>query len=460
MQNIAFSLLLLVGVHSGTICIISSEMHFGWTSPSLPALTDGSYKFRITNSEASWLAVILLAGTVLGAVIAGRLTDILGRKKIILITSVPLWIGWITIGLAKSSTALFVARFVAGISSGLSFSTVPMYLAEIAEPKIRGLVTSLCPVCVVLGVLSINVIGSIFTIDTTAYLASSLPLILFITFIWMPESPSYLLQKSKREKAIKVLNLLREKNEAVEELDRITKSLAESTEEGRLVDLFMDKTNRKAVLIAYGLRTIQQCCGATALTFYCKTIFQESESILSSNVSTIIYFSLQLLVSILAIFLVDIYGRKPLLLVSTIGTTLTLFSMSFYLFMKDHTGIMVSHLKYLPLIALFLNIIFFSVGVRIVPLLMMGEVFSRKIKGKALCVGTIYYSILAMIFAKVFYDTKEAYGLFVPFFGFSVLSFCSIFFVTFLVPETKGLNLEEIQEILKGNVIERTDSKL
>lgn len=113
-------------------------MHFGWTSPSLPHLIGGTYKFQITNDEASWIAVILLAGTVLGALIAGKLTDILGRKKVILMTTVPLLVGWLMIGSAESATSLYVARFISGMSSGLSFSTVPMYLGEIAEPKIRG----------------------------------------------------------------------------------------------------------------------------------------------------------------------------------------------------------------------------------------------------------------------------------------------------------------------------------
>lgn len=122
----------------GTLCILSSEMHFGWTSPSLPHLTGGTYKFRITDDEASWIAVMLLAGTVAGALIAGKLTDVLGRKKVILMTAIPLFIGWIMIGLAESPVMLYVARFISGVSSGLSFSTIPMYLGEIAEPRIRG----------------------------------------------------------------------------------------------------------------------------------------------------------------------------------------------------------------------------------------------------------------------------------------------------------------------------------
>lgn len=81
---------------------------------------------------------MILVGTVVGALIAGKLTDIIGRKKVILMTSLPLFFGWLMIGFAENAAMIYVARFVSGLSSGLSFSTVPMYLGEIADPGIRG----------------------------------------------------------------------------------------------------------------------------------------------------------------------------------------------------------------------------------------------------------------------------------------------------------------------------------
>lgn len=122
----------------GTLCILSSEMHFGWTSPSLPLLIGGDYRIQITKEEASWLAVILLAGTVFGAIFTGCLADILGRKMTILFTALPLFISWMLIAMANYVTELYIARFIAGLASGMSISTVPMYLGEIAEPEVRG----------------------------------------------------------------------------------------------------------------------------------------------------------------------------------------------------------------------------------------------------------------------------------------------------------------------------------
>nr|QKV49891.1 trehalose transporter 1b [Colaphellus bowringi] len=432
---------------TATLCILSSEMHFGWSSPSLPALTKGTYRFQITGHEASWLAVALLPGTILGAVLAGKLTGILGRRKVILLTSIPLLAGWIMIGLANNVTVLYVARFVAGISSGLSFSTVPMYLGEIAEPQIRGMLASLCPVFVVFGILLINILGNYLPIDTTAFVSCIFPVILFLTFIWMPESPSFLLQRNRTEEAKATLVTLRGEEAAKIELEILTQNLVQQTEDNKSImwSLFLDKVNRRAATIGYGLRTIQQFCGATAITFYCKTIFEEEEDFFSANLSTILYFSLQLVIAFIAIFVVDIFGRKPLLLVSSSGCCLTLLVMSAYLYVKESTSIDTSHLSFVPLLVLFLNVGFFSIGVRNIPLLMMGEVFSPRVKPIALCFGTIYYSIMAIVSAKIFYLTKDAFGMYVPFLIFGFLTFLSIFFVVFVVPETKGLRLEDIQ---------------
>nr|CAI5861578.1 unnamed protein product [Callosobruchus analis] len=390
-----------------TLCVLSSEMHFGWTSPSLPLLISGQYFFTISQDEASWLAVILLAGTV----------------KMVLLTAVPLLIAWLMIALATNVKVLFAARFIAGMSSGLCFSTVPMYLGEVSEPDIRG------PVCVVLGVLLINIIGNYLPIDTAAYVSSAFPVVLFLTFVWMPESPSYLLQQNQTEAAKKALVLLRGPTEGEKELNR-------------------DKVNRRAAIVAYGLRTIQQLCGITVITFYCKTIFEDSKEVLSPNISSIIYFLLQLICSFASTFVVDKLGRKLLLIISLVGASTALLVLTIFMYTEDHCQVDVSSMKYIPFACLMINVAFISVGVRVVPLLMMGEMFSARIKPLAVCVGAIYYSIVAMLVAKLYHVINEQYGSYLPFLIFTLLGYLSILFVVYIVPETKGKNLEDIQREL------------
>lgn len=321
------------------------------------------------------------------------------------------------------------------------------------------MLASFCPVCVVFGILLINILGNYLDIDQTAFIASAFPIILFCTFIWMPESPSFLLLKQRRDEAQETLETLRGKENGDVELKRLTEAFNKRQGKVTVFDLFLNSINRKAAIVAFGLRTVQQFCGTTALTFYCKTIFEQADDIISPNVGTIIYFCLQLSVAFFASFIVDIYGRRPLLVVSLLGSSTTLYLLSSYIYIKDKTDLFVDSYSIVPVLALLFNVVFISIGIRNIPLLMMGEMFSTNIKPIALCVGTIFYSITATLSAKVFYLTNEWFGMYMPFSIYGTLSLLSVIFVVFYVPETKGKTLEDIQRELQGYQTEQCNER-
>lgn len=315
------------------------------------------------------------------------------------------------------------------------------------------MLASLCPVCIVFGILLINILGNYLLIDQAAFAASLFPVILFCTFIWMPESPSFLLLKQRVDDARRTLETLRGKEKGEMELNRLTRAFSQKQEKASVFDLFFNRTNRKAAIVAFGLRTVQQFCGTTVLTFYCKTIFEQTDNVVSSDVGTIIYFCLQLSVAFFSSLIVDIFGRRPLLVISLLGSSMTLYLLSSYIYIKDNTGLFVEDYSFVPMVALLLNVVFMSIGVRNIPLLMMGEMFATDIKPTALCVGTIFYSITATLSAKLFYLTNKWFGMYVPFSIYGTLSLLSVAFVMFYVPETKGKTLEDIQRKLQGSKV-------
>ncbi|XP_050294867.1 facilitated trehalose transporter Tret1-like [Anthonomus grandis grandis] len=438
----------------GSLSILSSEMHFGWPSSSLPQLTNnGTYFIQVTKEESSWLAVGIFPGIVFGAILSNFLADKLGRKKIILLCALPLFISWATLAMANCFYVMFLARFLGGMGGGLSFSTVPMYLGEISEPQIRGFLSSLCPIFVVTGILLINLFGIYLPINECALWASSIPLLMFCTFFWMPESPVFLMTCGKYEQAVSNLKMLRGKEEGEKEYVRLTKDLTETMQEQKkgpstFLDLFRVPVNRRALIIALGLRSVQQFCGSTAITFYCKSIFEEFGGIISGNSGTIIYFSLQMVLTIATSLVVDKFGRRPIFIVSLLGTTITLFMISIYLVIKEHTDWDLTSASSVPILGLLLNIVFFSIGVRNVPLLVMSEIFHPKIKPLALCFGTIYYGILAIVVTKFYNLTNELVEMACPMFVFAFLCLICLVVYYFFVPETKGKTLEDIQRML------------
>lgn len=141
------------------------------------------------------------------------------------------------------------------MADGVAFTVVPMYLGEIADAKVRGLLGSSCSVMWIIGFLTINIIGSYLSITMTAIVSSLLPVIAFFTFMWMPESPYYLLMTDKEEEAKKSLRKFRNTENVDDEIERMKSNMQSKTKStGRFLDLFTVKSNRKAVFIVAGLR--------------------------------------------------------------------------------------------------------------------------------------------------------------------------------------------------------------
>lgn len=427
-------------------------MHYGWPSPTLRILYKGTDKLKIDPTEGSWLAIMPLVGAILGALITGLVIDRLGRKRLILFSSLPFFISWITIGLAETSVLLHVARFLAGLTDGLSFTAVPMFLGEIAEPAIRGLLSSMCPVSIVIGLLLINILGSYLSISTAAFVSSVIPVILLVTFVWIPESPYFLLMRGRYEEARKSLQVFRGTTDVEAELERIAAAVKEQNEAtGKISDLFTCASNRKAVFIALGLRSVQQLTGITAVTFYCQTVFDKSNFI-APEIATIIYFTVQLVFSAISCLMVDISGRRPLLIISLSGTAVTLLINGTYLYIKNCTEIDTSDFEFVLLVTLLCFVVIFSLGLQTIPLLIMSEMFPTNVKAFALCLADVYFSIIASVISKFFDGTSSAFGMHVPFYTFTVCCVFGLIFIIFCVPETKGRTLEDIQRFLKGEI--------
>ncbi|XP_063914995.1 facilitated trehalose transporter Tret1-like isoform X2 [Zophobas morio] len=442
------------GAIAGTLTIITSGMHYGWPSPSLPILERlENSTFSISPDEGSWIAVMPLIVALIGALLAASIVDILGRKRTIIATCLPFFAAWIMIAFSHSLPVLYVARFIAGVADGLAFTVVPMYIGEIADPKIRGLLGSGVSTSWIFGILLINVVGSYLSITTTALVSSVVPILALLTFIWMPESPYHHVMKGEFEEAKKSLQVLRGRDDVDNELSRVSKAvIAQTQNTGKFLDLFTTKSNRKAVYIIMVLRGAQQFSGATAITFYTQSIFKEAGEDISSELATIIYYTVQFLLNILCNSIVDKAGRRPLLILSLLGSALALFVEGTYFFIKTQTTIDVAPFSFLSVISLIGFVVFFSSGMQSIPILMLGELFPANVKAFALCLADIYFCVIATVVSKFFQIVKDSFGIYVPFYAFTGSCLLGLVFIVLFVPETKGKSLEEIQVFLGGKV--------
>lgn len=430
-------------------------MHYAWPTPSLPKLLGNTSHIPVTDSEGSWIAILMLLGCPVGSIVTFFIVDLLGRKKMLLLTAFPLITSWILIAYATAVNVIYVARFIAGIADGIIYTVIPIYLCEIADPKIRGLLGSSSSITNMMGILTVNILGIFFNIKTSALISLAPPIIFLLTFIWMPESPYFLMMINQQEKAKDTLKMLSGKFDVNADIERLSKSV-QCAEKKNILTLFKVKSNRKPLLIVIGLRTFQQLSGYTAITFYVQIIFESISSIsLPANIVTLIYFLIQCIVTITSSILLDRTGRKPLLIISAIGCAVSLILQAIFYHLGEKNDL--SHLNVIPLFCLILFIVSYCLGMGTIPTLMLGELFNTDIKAFALCLTEIYYGIIASATSKFFQIVKDEFGMFIPFYAFAGCCLVSLIFIIRYVPETKGKSLEEIQEYLRS---EKSEQKI
>ncbi|XP_063926781.1 facilitated trehalose transporter Tret1-2 homolog [Zophobas morio] len=435
-----------------SLAVFTTGLHTGWPAPSLPKLLSDEYPYDISNDEASYVTIIGHLGNLCGGLLGTTLLDKIGRKKTILAIAVPQLVSFLLIILSyQLMELLYIARFVGGVAEGMTFTIIPIYIAEIAEPSIRGTLGTLISVTCMFGIVYANVVGSYLSIKITATTFLVFPALFILLFWKMPESPYYLLMMNKQDEAEAALKFLRRKASVGQELTLLIKDVnRQMSESGTFKDIFTIDSNRKAFLLMIGTRVVQQWTGVSAFGLYIQLLLGEATDALSPQIGSTILLFIQLIMAVLSTFFVDKSGRKPLLLFSTGGCCLNLLIQAVYFGLKEHTTVDVSVLNWFPLVMMILFVVLFSTGLGVVVNILNSEIFSASIKAKCVCLVNIIFALGMMSTTKFYQATADAFGLTVPYASFGLISLGGCVFLYLFIPETKGKSLEEIQQQLKG----------
>lgn len=424
--------------------MVSEASAYGWTSPTLPKLLSEDSAFRITPDESSWIVSLMVLGQIFGPIPSSLLVDRVGRKMTLIITSIPLIIGWILIVVANSASTLFVSRFLSGISYGMAYATMPMYLGEISSDDVRGSIGTLLTVMAKLGILIAYAIGPYVSFNAFALILLVIPIIFISIFVWLPESPYYLVSTNKVPEAVKSLVWLRGHKNVNSELQEIEIAVKKCQEnKGTLRELFQIG-NRRALIIALGLGACQQLCGSQAIVAYSTQLFKDVGSQINASEVAIIMGVVQLLTAMISAYVVDKLGRRPLLLISTIGVTICNFIIAVYFYLKLSKEMDVTDVSWIPIVAIMFYIFSYTIGLSAVVFAILGEIFPTNVKAIAVAVSTINNASIGFGVTKLYQIVNDSLGIYVTFFGFACFSFFFVIFVWFLLPETKGKSLADI----------------
>ncbi|XP_029049346.1 facilitated trehalose transporter Tret1-like [Osmia bicornis bicornis] len=438
---------------TATLSMAISGCHIGWTSPTLPKLKLPDSPLPLTSDDASWIASFVLFGSVPGCAISAFIVNWCGRKTSLIISGVPLSISWILIIFAWSPYVLYIARFIGGVGLGMAYVVCPMYIGEIADKEIRGSLGSFIKLMVTFGELYAHVIGPFVSYEWLAYSCAVIPVIFFLTFSWMPESPYYLLMKNREDKAMHSLRCLKRyatEDQLEEDMEQMQKTvIRDLTDKGHFWDLFSTPGNRKAVLISFGLQLVLQFSGIAAVESYTQEILEEADDTgLSAATAVIVLSVLQLVAGVGAAGLVDELGRRPLLLSTTFLAGLSLIAAGTFYFLKFQMGVNMTGFGWILHTSVIFYELIIALGLNPLPYMMLGELFPTNVKGVAVSLANIWASLLAFIVSKMYQVISDSYGVYASFGWFAATCFLGIIFIVLVVPETKGKSLLEIQEEL------------
>ncbi len=418
---------------------------FAVISGALPFLRQ---EFTLSAVGEGFLTGSLALGCIVGCLFAGGLAEKRGRKPALMIAALIFAISSLGMAFANSLNLFILMRFFAGIGVGMASMLSPMYIAEVSPASVRGRNVAINQLTIVIGILVTNLVNY--------FLADSGPdawrwmfglgfvpsLLFFLGVIWLPESPRWLLKVARTTEAEKVLRKIGNEGYAKQVQADIETSLqgVRPTSWKAL----LERSVLPAVGIGIGLAVFQQLCGINIVFNYTSTIFASVGADLNRQLlETVAIGLVNLVFTIVAMWQVDKLGRRPLMLIGSLGLSVLYLFLAFALRSQVGAG-------WVSLFVL-LAIAMYATSLAPVTWVLISEIFPNKIRGLASSVAIVSLWVAYFILVFTFPILAESLGTYGPFYLYAAICFVGFFFVKAKVRETKGRTLEELEVVMAGH---------
>ncbi len=410
-------------------------------------------KFALSAALEGWAASCALLGCVIGVSISGLFSDRCGRRKLLVLSGVLFAISAIGTALPPNLTWFVIFRTIGGIGVGAASMAAPMYIAEIAPAGIRGRMVSVNQLAIVSGMLIIYFVNyfiarggnEVWNVEygwRWMFASGLLPALLFLVLLLtVPESPRWLAEHGRRNEALAVLTRVNGTKAAGREMAEIE---AAAAVESSTLSQFVRSGPATVLIIGVSLAVLQQVTGINVFLYYGPEIFKKLGS--GTDVAllqTLTVGAVNLLFTVIAIYSVDRWGRKPLMLTGAAGMGICLLAMG--------TASYVGRAELWVLLLILGYIACFALSIGPVTWVILSEIFPTKIRGRALALSTLCLWIANFVVSQTFpmmNENRWLVGTFhhaFPFWVYGTLCLVEILFVWRMVPETKGQSLEEIE---------------
>jgi MFS transporter, SP family, major inositol transporter len=397
----------------------------------------------------------LLFAAAVGAMISGRISDALGRRKTIIGLAVLFLLGALTCVFAPGFGVMVLGRVILGLAVGGASTVVPVYLAELAPYEIRGSLAGRNELMIVIGQLAAFIINAIIGnvwgdhdgVWRYMLAVAALPAIcLMVGMVTVPESPRWLISKGRVEEATEVLSTIRSQQRARAEVDMITEiaEMEKNRVKGSWSSIRDSRWVRRIVLVGIGLGVFQQLTGINAIMYYGQSVLKdagfESKAALIANIAPGV---IAVIGSAIALWLAQHMNRRTTLLIGYSLTTL------FHFLIGIASVVLPEGNSWRPWVLLVLIVAFvgsMQTFLNVVTWVLLSEIFPLQIRGLAIGIS-VFCLWIANAFLGLFFPTiVEAVGITGTFFMFGVIGLFAILFIYTQAPETRGRTLEEVED--------------
>jgi len=416
--------------------------------------------FLLDEIEIGWFASSALIGAIIGALVSGSLSDRFGRKPILIIAAFLFFISALGCTIPNSFIFLIVARIIGGIGVGMASVLAPLYISEFSPPKIRGKLIALYQLSIVIGILLAYLSNWLllkFSQESTSLFNETDKLYkIFVSEVWrgmfglemipsglfilllflIPESPRWLIKNNNPEKGFNILTKISGEKIAEKEFIEIKNSISKF--KGRIADLLRPGL-RLALLVGIGLSVFGQFTGVNIIIYYGPTILENAGFKIDGALQFQVAIGLiNLIFTILALWKIDRWGRRPLLIYGMFSVFISLIIIAFQFTFDSSQGILIVVMLciYMASLALSINAVIW---------VLIGEIFPNRIRGSAMSIVTFTNWGANFLTAFTFPWYIDKIGMGGGFFTFAGMCLLATIFFNKYVPETKGKTLEEIE---------------
>ncbi|CAG4952104.1 unnamed protein product [Parnassius apollo] len=443
---------------------LTMALMYAWPSSTIKLFSSANTTLHrpMSENEIALFGSFSSISAIFTTPFSGILLDRIGRKNSCILFSLPQVVAWLIVSISSRVEAVLSAMFISGFG-GCTLLLAPVFVSEFCQESVRGMMTSGSVIAYGLGILLSYLLGGCLEFNTMIYMCLSMS-VLAVLLLWpLKESPLFLMKNGLENDAMKAVAFYRRVKETSKEVTQEINTLKRALK-ADLEDVFPEeeklkpeskkqekvskwkflkksRSTRQALFVALALYSATMFQGLVAIQVYAEPVFEETLPNISSTLSCVLLAVVSVVSSCVAAYLIDIAGRRPLMIYSSIGAGICCVALGTQINLPwgPHwiTGVFI-----------YLFAIMYTLGAGTVPYVFVAEVFLPEVKSLVSMLSAEWAWICNFIILYIFIPLVSSVGLAPVFYIFGGVCFATAMFCTYLLPETKGLSVDVIQTLL------------